>query len=102
MRLKKEYTLICIEEKCGKEFIAHSKNAKRCPACRLERQRLAAQEKYRLYGHRRRTPIFIETKMTIEEVVSALTKYNKEHGTRYTYGIFVSLLERGIIHVGEN
>jgi hypothetical protein len=39
--------------------------------------------------------------MSINDVLRAMKKYNEEHGTYHTYGQFVSLMERGIINVGE-
>jgi hypothetical protein len=100
MRVKKEYTVICIEEKCGCEFIAFSPKALRCPKCKEEHLRLAAklkQSKCRKNAKQNKNL----PKMSINDVLKAMKKYNEEHGTYHTYGQFVSLMERGIINVGE-
>ena len=91
MRELKEYEIICLD--CGIPFIAHSTQALRCPECKAKHKRAMSRVGYR--------PLSKAAKMSIKEVLKALKKYNQEHGTRYEYGEFVSLMERGVIDVGE-
>lgn len=92
MRDRKEYELICIE--CGIPFIAFSNKALRCPDCKAKHKRVPA-----LGGRKNYKRLSKAAKMSIEEVLRTLKKYNRENGTRHSYGQFVSLIERGVIDV---
>lgn len=100
MKGKKEYKLTCRD--CSKAFIAFSRKALRCPKCKEEHLRIAAHARYVAKGRNKKRTKRKVPAMTISAVIKALEKYNKEHGTRHTYGIFVSLMERGVINVEEN
>lgn len=39
---------------------------------------------------------------SIKDILRMMSKYNKEHGTNYNYGVFVSFVEGGRIDVGED
>lgn len=98
MRVKKEYIVTCID--CGREFIAFSPKALRCPKCKEEHLRLAAKLKQSKRSRNAKQTKNLP-KMSISETLKALKKYNEENGVYLSYGTFVSLMDRGEINVGE-
>ncbi len=102
MKDKKEYKVICIEEKCKREFIAFSKKALRCPKCKEEHLRITAHARYVEQRHKKKRRPRKLPPMSINDVVRATARYNKKHNTCISEGLFVSMMERGLIDVGEN
>lgn len=39
---------------------------------------------------------------SLKDILGMMSKYNKEHGTNYNYGVFVSFVEGGRINVGKD
>lgn len=80
------YNCVCAD--CGTEFFNTSKRALRCEECRKQRDRDRAKRSYiKRKVKREKLP-----SKSIRQITRELEKYNKEHGTHYTYGQFVSLL----------
>lgn len=92
MRVKKNYNCICID--CGATFVAHQPKALRCPTCKTEHLRTLRREFSRKIRAEERRTINQKTRyapsLPIVETIIACEKYNREHGTRLSYGQFVS------------
>ena len=69
---------------CGAEFSGNL-NARYCPECR-EDQAAKQQERERLRAQRRKGK-------TIEQILCEVERYNRENGTRITYGQYVDKFE---------
>lgn len=91
MRVRKEHHLNCID--CGHEFIAYSSKGLRCDECRTEhlrRRKAAHQATYRSTNYVKAKAKKTTPHLTIGEVLKAMERYNKTHGTHLSYGKFVS------------
>lgn len=90
--------MIC--SRCGKEFIVvytegeKKKSFKTCEKCR-ERSR-AAQRRYKQNKCIKRVEADVP-KSHLADVVHEIEVYNREHGTRLTYGKYKVLKDRGLI-----
>ena len=69
---------------CGCVFWSKSHNAKWCPECR---------KKYHFTKKERKSPIVGKS---LSEVLADLKEFNFKHGTRLSYGQYVSLTEMGV------
>lgn len=83
-----ERTIYCVD--CGKRFKSKARRVIRCPECRLEHKKIINRENYR----RKKGKLYkTEPTKSINEIMRELKAYNKNHGTRRTYGQYVSLVE---------
>ena len=83
--MKKElFTKTCI--RCKLAFQTDKEHETVCPDCQKFSQKNRKQKK--------KPP-----KLSIAQVVEALEKYNKEHGTCFTYGQFSELIRIGKIEI---
>lgn len=96
---RKPVQVQCID--CGCTFTALSRKALRCEKCNiLHKQNAWHQNKERARVRRAMKNIYVPS-MTIAEVVRATAEYNKIHGTLISEGMYVSLMERGLLDAGE-
>lgn len=95
MKKRNPITLNCID--CGEDFIAYSSKALRCPACRKieATNHIKRNAEYWRINKKVSESKRIAPKMTMQEVLKELARYNKENGTHLSYGQFVQILERG-------
>lgn len=90
MRIKKERKPIhlnCVD--CGAVFTAFNSNALRCPKCRAAHKNQEHKE-YQASQRARARSSTIKPNMSVGEVLKAMERYNKAHGTHLSYGKFVS------------
>lgn len=94
MRKKTIYNLICIEEHCRAPFTAHHPKALRCDKCKAVHLRQKSKEYIQHTRDNERKNIHAilpnTPKLSVREAVIACERYNREHGTRLSYGQFVS------------
>lgn len=99
MRVKKEkkpVEVVCVD--CGHTFTAFSIRALRCAECKeenLRRVKATKQAKYRSEAYARSKARKNVPSISITEVIKAMEKYNKKHGTRLSYGPYVQKMESG-------
>ncbi len=103
LRSKELFVKSC--KRCEKTFRTDKEGAKVCPVCQ-EKALKEYQKKYReehkdkAKEHRERYKSLKKEKFhrtvpnttPIRELTAIIEKYNIQHGTRYTYGQFVSLV----------
>lgn len=93
---RKPIQVICVD--CGCEVTAYSTKALRCDECRaahLRRSKAVSQAKYRSTNYIKAKAKKTTPHLTIGEVLKAMERYNKEHGTHLSYGQFVQKMESG-------
>lgn len=92
MRKKTNYNLSCVD--CKAPFVAHHPKALRCDKCKAEHLRQKSKEyiQHTRDNERRKIRAVLPhlPKLSIRETIVACEKYNREHGTRLSYGQFVS------------
>ena len=92
--------------KCGKVFRTDKERAYVCPTCQKENKRqqeksvrseIRERENYLKKQVQKQAP----TDLPLDVIKSAriVDKYNREHGTNYTYGQFVLALKNGKIKI---
>ena len=88
MRVRKEPKPISVEcIDCGEVFTAFSRRALRCEKCReLAKKKTSAEWMKDSRSVQPKRKPKTHPKMSIREVLKAMDKYNKEHGTHLTYG----------------
>lgn len=81
---------------CGKLFVTNNPNATKCDECKAEvreKQKEKKYAQYRTYNPRR----LHVPRAGVAECVAMVDEYNQEHGTKYSYGQYASLVLLGII-----
>ena len=85
-----EYKLIC--KHCGKEFTHKTFHKAYCDECNAERKR----ERNRKFMQKKRGTVDVVAKprenKALSQVIRELEEYNKTHGTRMSYGQYVSII----------
>ena len=89
----KLYPRVC--KYCGVEFKSPSAGKLLCPEC-VTKSRNKAREKYR--KKKKAKPCQV---IPIGSMVHIIEQYNSSHGTSYTYGKFVQLINSGHIDIRE-
>jgi hypothetical protein len=77
--------MICKCKQCELEFETPTRR-KICDECAWENE--LKGPKYA--GVKRKPRIYAEPSQTIDEILAEMREYNKEHGTRLTYGKYVA------------
>lgn len=95
MRTKRPRRLVektCVE--CGVTFTTYGYNALRCPECakKVAREQTKDNQKQWLQSRKAINKKVYRPPTTINEVVNAVDKYNKTHGTRLSYGQYVLMI----------
>lgn len=93
----KPIEVICVD--CNTSFIAYTKKAKRCEVCRVRRKKELTKEWHKreskscrcVESHLKKAKE--KPKKTMKEVLRAMEKYNKEHGTCLSYGQYIQMCE---------
>ncbi len=78
---------------CGGEFMG-GWNAKYCDYCRAHPNIVDKSKKKQgrpLTGPKKKKRV--PSGKSIQEILAELEAYNREHGTRYTYGQYIELIE---------
>ena len=91
MKPRELIEVICID--CGCSFMAKSKAAKRCPECNLKHRKNQKQGYAENFKSTRKVKKKKQKPKSITQVLRELEAYNKEHGTRLTYGQYVERME---------
>lgn len=95
MTEEKTYTKVCIE--CGFEFETKSKRVKLCEDCRKQKSAEHSKEQTE-QSKKPKAKTKNESKgIPLIEYTAIVERYNKEHGTSYTYGKFEELVRTGKI-----
>lgn len=86
---------------CGKVFRTDNERVRLCLSCKEHNKKLDTQRNIK-----ERKKFKIENKkitksFSLLEITRLLEKYNKEHGTKYTYGQFVKLISLKQIELKE-
>lgn len=93
------YEITC--EKCGITFYSDKKRTKLCDGCK----RANKNERNRIQNNQNKKPKIKETFLSdgipIREYTAKIERYNKQHGTKYTYGQFTALVSAGKIEFKE-
>ncbi|MBO5089465.1 MAG: hypothetical protein J6C27_00930 [Clostridia bacterium] len=87
--------------KCGRKFYSESKLARLCPLCKGE----SKKERWQQNNENCKKPIVevpkpVPVNIPLPKMMQLLELYNKNHGTKYSYGQFVSGLHTGKIKIG--
>ncbi len=87
--------------KCGRKFYSESKRAYRCPYCKSESNIANRQRNNEMI----KKPIALAPKpvpvnISLPRMMELLRLYNQNHGTKYSYGQFVSGIALGKIKIG--
>lgn len=87
--------------KCGRKFYSESKRAYRCPYCKGENKKANIKRNNEMI----KKPIVeapkpVPVNISLSRMMQLLELYNKNHGTKYSYGQFVSGLHTGKIKIG--
>jgi hypothetical protein len=89
------YIKTCID--CGKEFTAKAHNAKRCKECIIIHDRERKRKNYKRKKNSLKT--CNKPKMSINDILRQLNRYNKRHKTCLTYGQFIQIKDRRVKNV---
>ncbi len=92
MKKKLQREFVC--KLCGMVFYSYSANAKYCMDCRYENKK---KEK-RNYMNNKRHPELLMNKYrnkSLDETLLDIKKYNKKHGTKYSYGEYIGRRDCG-------
>ena len=87
--------------KCGKKFYSEKKLARLCPLCKGEHKKVSWQKN----NENCKKPIAeapkpVPVNITLPRMMQLLELYNQNHGTKYSYGQFVSGIHTGKIKIG--
>lgn len=87
--------------KCGNKFYSESKKTRLCPKCKGEHRKASLQKnnencKKLIVENPKPMPVNI----SLPRMMQLLELYNKNHGTKYSYGQFVSGIHTGKIKIG--
>lgn len=91
-------TVIC--ERCGLEITVDKSQwrTRYCKNCKIDVKRENARKAVKKCKDKKKIK---PVKLPLEKVIALQDKYNREHGTFYTYGQFCSKLESGEIKIEE-
>lgn len=94
-----DITITC--ERCGLEFTVDKSRwrTRYCKECKQDadrENRLRASKKSKAKMQKKKS-----IEMPLEKILILQDKYNREHGTFYTYGQFTAKLESGEIKIEE-
>ena len=96
---KELYSKICMD--CGFEFKTEQKRAKLCDICRKKKSVQNSKEQNKQFKKPKVNVRTVKDSIPIREYTAIIEQYNREHGTRYTYGQFTALVSVGEIKLGE-
>jgi len=87
--------------KCGRKFYNESKRAYLCPYCKGENKKENQQRnKEACKEPIAEVPKPVPVNIPLPRMMQLLELYNKNHGTKYSYGQFVSGIHTGKIKIG--
>jgi len=92
------YNRVC--KHCKKAFKSETRKGYVCKECKKANKRKLDRERQK----EQKTPTKerkrkFKTDISLFDMVKIIEAYNRTHGTKYTYGKFVSALERGEIEL---
>lgn len=88
--------------KCGKVFKTDKAGAYVCPTCQKENKRQYEKSiRSEIREREKRIKKQVPTDLPVDVIKSAkvIEKYNREHGTNYSYGKFVEAVKNGKIKI---
>ena len=96
---KEIYTKICCD--CGLEFETESKRTRFCDDCKRKKSAKKSREQSKQFKKPKIKASAVKDGIPIREYTAIVERYNKQHGTSYTYGQFSVLVEAGKIKLEE-
>lgn len=96
---KELYTKICCE--CGFEFETESKRVKLCNDCRKKKSAQKSREQNKQFKKPKINVRTVNDGISLRQYTAIIERYNRQHGTSYTYGQFTALVGAGEIKLEE-
>ena len=93
------YTRFCRE--CGTKFETEKSTAQFCPGCLKKHKRDSWKRNQESYKKPiAEAPKPMPVNISLSKMMQLLELYNQNHGTKYSYGQFVSGIHTGKIKIG--